>query len=271
MRIHVPNRTAHPLQRVAVLIKTFLRDGYLLQTVRSIQEFLPEAKMVIVDDGYESSFKISWYAQMREQGHVCVWLPFDSGFGAKANEGVQQCDREFVLIASDDFHFTEETRHHVMNMVKLLQTNPHLDLVSGRVNNNPYEATLVEREDGVVIETRGFYAEGNCDGIPYRTCDLTVNFSLIRRTLLDKVEWDGGEVKIGGGEHGAFFLDIKRAGGRVAYLVNANINEFPRGNADWQHQQYNAMRNRARQPGRPCLRKRGIKRWVLQDGSVEVC
>jgi hypothetical protein len=258
----------NPLHRVCVLIKTFLRDGYLLQTVRGVREWLPEAKIVIVDDGLETSFKISWYAQLRQEGHAVDWLPFDSGFGAKSNRGVELCDRQYVLIASDDFQFTQETRIHVSNMVKALQLAPDLDIISGRVNNNPYEAILQDHGD-TVREVAGYHSkDGNAGGVPYCVCDLTVNFSLIRRELLEHVGWEN-DVKIGGGEHGAFFLDVKRKGGKVAYLPNANINEYPRNNTDWQHPDYPKMRNRARTPGRICLARRGVKKWVLQDGSVE--
>jgi hypothetical protein len=266
--IQRPNFGEHPLSKVCVMVKTFLRDGYLLRTVRSIQENLPESKIVIVDDGYETSFKISWYASLRKAGHATEWLPFDSGFGAKANKALEFCDRRYVLIASDDFEFTSDTRKHVSNMVKALELTPNLDIISGRVNNNPYEAILLDKGD-VVEEVAGYSGDGNADGVPFYYCDLTVNFSLIRRELLDKVEWDS-DVKIGGGEHGAFYIDVKRAGGRVAYLPNANINEFPRHNTDWKHSDYDKMRARARTPGRICLSRRGVKRYRLMDGSVEI-
>jgi hypothetical protein len=265
--LHRPQFGAHILCSVSVLVKTFLRDGYLLRTVKSISEFLPESKIVIVDDGYETSHKISWYASLRQAGHDCEWLPFDSGFGAKANAGVEKCDRKYVLIASDDFQFTQETRRHVTRMAQLLHAVPSLDVVSGRVNNNPYEAVLMD-EGEEVKEVPGYWGEAKAEGIEYKLCDLTVNFSLIRREVFENLRWDD-DVKIGGGEHGAFFLDLKRLGGKVAYLPEANINEMPRNNSDWQDPMYSRMRNRARQPGRPCLVRRGVKRWILQDGSVE--
>jgi hypothetical protein len=40
------------------------------------------------------------------------------------------------------------------------------------------------------------------------------------------LHWDG-EVKIGGGEHGALFIDAKRLGYGVAVVPEAIIYEFP--------------------------------------------
>jgi hypothetical protein len=211
---HQKINAPHPLNRVAVMVKTFLRDGYMVRAVEGIKEQMPEAKIVVVDDGYSSKQKITFYANLRNQGHTAECLPFDSGFGAKANEAVKHSDREFVLVGSDDFAFGQNhVRADVTRMVQTLDDVPELDVVSGRVNSNTYEATLTEK-DGVVWERPGYHAEFTCVAGPYKTCDLTVNYSLIRRSLLDRVRWEG-DVKIGGGEHGAFFLDIKRAGGRL--------------------------------------------------------
>src|SRR5579859_2366308 len=141
--------SSSPVSKVCILLKTFLRDGYLVRTVEGIKQQLPEAKMVIVDDGYESRQKITMYAQLREMGHVAVWMPFDSGFGAKANEAVKHCDRKYVLIGSDDFAFGQNhVRADVERMVETLEQTD-LDVVSGRVNGNPYESKLQDNGNEV--------------------------------------------------------------------------------------------------------------------------
>lgn len=254
--------------RVCVLVKTFLRDGYLLKTVEGIQKNMRSAKIVIVDDGKESSFKISWYATLRRQGHLCQWMPFDSGFGAKANEGVKVCDRPYVLIASDDFNFDNPAAAEgVRKLVTVLDNDPTVSVASGRVNGNPYEATL-ELNGDRCVETKGYH-EGihEAGGVGFRDTDLTVNYSLVRREVFRKVKWDS-DVKIGGGEHGAFYIDLKRAGFKVCYVPGVNINEL-RGTTDWQAIDYPTWRARARQPGRICLKRRGVNFYHLMGGGVE--
>lgn len=269
-KTHQKTPTPSPLSKVCIMLKTFLRDGYLVRAVEGIKQTMPEAKIVIVDDGYESRPKISMYAALRELGHVAAWLPFDSGFGAKANEAVKHCDRPYVLIGSDDFAFGQaHVRADVERMVNTLEEVRDLDVVSGRVNGNPYEATLTE-VNGEVYERVGYHSDEHTTAGAFKRCDLTVNYSLIRRSLLDRVKWDG-DVKIGGGEHGMFFLDIQRAGGKVAYLPGVFMNEMPPNVQGWQNTDYPQYRSRAREDkGRICAKRRGIHRYHLMGGTVEV-
>lgn len=258
-----------PLSRVCILIKTFLRDGYLLRSLAGIQRTMPDAKIIIVDDGYESSQKIHLYSELRRRGHCCEWLPFDSGFGAKSNRGVELADRDYVLIGSDDFDFGEPCiRGYVEKMVAVLDALPAVGVASGRVNGRPYEATIDLEEDSA-RERQGYAGQGEVNGIAYRYCDLTVNFSLVRRVVFEKVKWDS-DVKIGGGEHGAFFIDVKRSGWKTVYLPGVNINEL-KGPQQWAHHQYGRYRGRAGAPGRICLKRRGISTYHLMGGQVEHC
>src|SRR5208282_6927935 len=93
------------LQRVSVLIKTFLRDKHLMQTVHDIADTMPEVQMIIVDDGDIAPWKVLLYEDLRARGHEVITLPFDSGFGAKSNAGAAACKRPYLLIGSDDFDF----------------------------------------------------------------------------------------------------------------------------------------------------------------------
>lgn len=253
-----------PLSSVCVLIKTFLRDGFLRYVVQGLQRNLPEMKMVIVDDGFDDHKKIALYGKLREQGHHCVWLPFDSGFGAKANAGVRECDRPYVLIGSDDFDFSEPgVREGIEKMVTVLDRCPDIGVVSGRVDGNPYEFML-DVGDNWAEQKAGYRGIGFAGDVEYKLCDLTVNYSLIRREVFETVRWDD-DVKIGGGEHGAFFIKLKRAGWKVAYAPGANISQV-RGNRAWQRAEYQAMRNRAHSPDRPCYVRIGIEHYITSGG-----
>jgi len=270
VRYSIPEGT---LSRVAVVVKTFLRDPYLLRCIYTLERFCTDAKLVIVDDGNETHQKITLYAELRAKGHVCSWLPFDSGFGAKANEGVELCDRDYVLIASDDFEFSPDARAGIEKLVAVLDADPTMHIASGRVNGHPYESCFEFSDDGRTVRELRAHRETRTlpNGIVYRVCDLTVNYSLIRRSALgpDRLHWDGGDVKIGGGEHGAFFLDAHRLGYGVCVVDGVTIREIPF-NFSQTDPMYPQFRKRALQPGRACLRARGIEKWVLQDGTLEL-
>lgn len=264
---------AGSLSRVAIMIKTFLRDGFLFACLDGLESTFPDCKFVVVDDGYEDRRKISKAGELRAKGHTWTNMPFDSGFGAKANKAIEFCDREYVLIGSDDFAFDAPgVRAGVEAMQKVLDAVPSLALVSGRVDGRPYEFCW-EQGERSLREIPGYHASGEVDGTKYHLCDLTVNYSLIRRKVFEPqhggIRWDGGEVKIGGGEHSAFFIDLQRTYWGVAYVEGANINQL-RPNYQWQHKMYPEMRRRARQMGRPCLKARGIDVYVLGDGTAEV-
>jgi hypothetical protein len=258
------------------VIKTFLRDGCLTRCIDGLERNFPDVKMVIVDDGREAAHKITLSAALRQRGHVWIHLPYDSGFGAKANAAIPHCDRPYVLIGSDDFDFSHPTvRIGIEKLVAVLEHDKSIHIASGRVDDKPYESCL-QIDGSVVREIRGHrevkHIAGGAlmGGITYRTCDLTVNYSLIRRECLGQnaLHWDGGEVKIGGGEHGSFFFDAHNLGYNVCVVDGVNIREM-----GWNFSQvyptYPQLRARAHHPARPCFKVRGITKWVLQDGTVE--
>lgn len=261
------------LSSLCVLIKTFLRDGYLFDCIAGLERNFPDVQMVIMDDGKPSARKDTIYKKLRAAGHVCEYMPYDSGFGEKSNAAIYHYKRPYVLIGSDDFDFNDpNVRYGIEKMLTVIQSDPKIAVASGRVDNTPYEA-LLEVSDGCVREiplTMGDWLQAK--GVDYKLCDLTVNFSIIRTSVLGKapgqVCWDGGDVKIGGGEHGAFFLDLKHEGHKVAFVPGADITSM-RYDPKKEDPAYATMRDRARKPGRVCIRKRGIKRWIMRDGTSE--
>jgi hypothetical protein len=258
-----------PSGRVAVMVKTFLRDGPLFAALDGIQKNLPDCKIVVVDDGIERKEKVTRYAKLREQGHVAIWLPFDTGFSKKANAAIPHCNREFVLIGSDDFDFNNPSvKDDVARMIKVLDHDSRVGMVAGRVNNNPYEWQWDWPGEDWIKEVNRDAGGGNADGVAYKYCDLTVNYGLVRRSVLDRVPWDDTDIKIGGGEHAAWFIDLKRAGWKAAYAEGCNINETKiRMLVD---SRYQAMRGRAKLPGRPLLKVRGINRYTMGSGVTEL-
>jgi hypothetical protein len=251
------------LSKISILIRTFLRDAHLFASVNGILKTMPEAKVIIADDGRASEMKSGFYARLRRAGHAVIEMSFDAGFGAKSNAAIRALDRPYLLIGSDDFDFSPRSvREGIEELVRMLDLMPEISIASGRVNNAPYEGILHDYGDRIV-EERIPKAPLGC------VADLTVNYSLIRREILGfgerQVHWDD-DVKIGGGEHGAFFVDVKRAGHRVIYVNGVNIDEI-RGIPV--SAEYMAFRARARRPERPCFAKRGIREYVLFDGTVE--
>lgn len=258
------------LDRVCILVKTFLRDGYLHQSLKGIQQNLPECKIVIVDDGMESRIKIAKYAELRRQGHSTVWLPFDSGFGAKANVGLSFCDREYVLVGSDDFDFSDPSvRPGILKMLDVMDSVPVLGSAAGRVDNRKYEG-YIERGPDFIREHRLEETDFSVtpEGTEYKLCDLTVNYNLLRRSALgmDKVHWHA-QWKIGG-DHYTFYDDLRKAGWKIAWVPGVNINQLPF-TAHWQSPEYGKYRARAKASLPSFFTLQGITRYIGFDGRVD--
>jgi hypothetical protein len=255
-------------EKIAIGIKTFLRDEQLFNTIRAIQKYYSKAQLIIADCGDATEEKDGIYADLERQGHKTIQLPFDAGFGAMSNAIADALTRPYLLVGSDDFDFYDsKAKLGVERLQHVLENCPNIDIASGRVNNRPYEFLLEDLGDKIVekpINRSLDTMESYYDCPAGYAADLTVNYSLIRNRVFDQVRWDS-DVKIGGGEHGAFFMDCKRAGFKTIYVPNVNINEQQIRNSP----RYNEFRNRARGLERPCFVKRGIREYVLGDGRID--
>jgi hypothetical protein len=254
------------LSNVTVLIRTFLRDGYLNTALNSLEPNYRSAKFLIVDDGWHDKAKFQRYSDLRMYGHDVEVMPFDSGFGAKSNMLLTKLDREFVLIGSDDFNFTPESRRGVEAMLNVMHARPDIGWVGGRVNNKPYEGNFAFSED-VVKETQlDFSTMQQVNGVKYAECDLTVNWGLLRRECLKSIHWCP-EWKIGG-DHFNFFDALKRSGWLAAVVPSASIDALPNV-PSWKLSAYDSMRARAWEALPGFFKNRGIRKYILFDGSYD--
>jgi hypothetical protein len=254
-------------EKIAIGIKTFLRDAKLVKAINGIISNMPGAQIIIADDGEETPQKYNMYSNLVHDGHKVGVYPFDSGFGFKSNKIISMLDRPYLLIGSDDFDFTLEAASGVKAMIEIMEeSHPgELDILSGRLNGRTYEFNLEDRGD-TIIEHK---ADTNFKMMGKRPrvylVDLTVNYSLIRREVFDKVKFDNEEI-IGEGGHGAFFVDCKRAGLKVGFTPLAEINEQHEPEDSARYRQYRA---RANSPSRKTFDRRGIKKYVLGSGQVD--
>lgn len=259
-----------PFDRICVIIKTLMRDPMMFRCVESILKYMPGAKMVIVDDGFETKQKIKRYADLRKMGHVCQWMEFDAGFGAKNNEALKHCDREFALIASDDFIFDSASADGVLKMLKVLDYDDRIGVASGRVDNAPYEGNIVEevRDDGMIhlrlVRPNSPWRRVN--DVHYMFCDMTVNYNLIRREVFPHIKWHE-EFKIGG-DHLLFYQQVKAAGFLTAYVHGVSIHQQGLGKGD-ALPQYSEARGRARLALPDLFRRMNWYKFTGLDGRVD--
>jgi glycosyltransferase involved in cell wall biosynthesis len=246
---------------VSILITTFLRDGYLFECLNRIKNNLPECRVLVVDDGDPSDKKSVLASQMTYE-----LLPFDSGLSAKRNAGVRLCKTKYLLMGCDDFDFsTVEARVGVLKLIEVLDEFSVLDVASGRFNNYAYEGFL-EYKPGEYIRQRWLRERPPIFYGTARGCDITVNYFLMRIDGLRGLPWDD-RMKIGG-EHGEWFLSLKEAGKKVAWVPGVNITALYFGEA-FQDPRYCSYRDRAMNLGHRIFKeKRGIKNFIGFNGEI---
>ena len=209
---------------VTILVTSFLRPGCLAECMASIKLWLPDCKVIVIDDG-------DLPLALPDPGN-CDWslirLPFDSGLSAKRNAGVKAATTKYVLLGCDDFYFFDAARKGIELLIDALglfgpdnlRVRNSVVLASGRVDDNPYEGFLEYKKGEYIKETRADVSssvhEGDCQLV-----DLTVNYFLARTEALKQFPWPE-EMKIGG-EHVCLFLDLKLAGKNVAWVKGVNV------------------------------------------------
>jgi glycosyltransferase involved in cell wall biosynthesis len=256
---------------VTIVVPTFLRDGCLQETLGRIQRHLPDCKVVVVDDGYQTRAKDYLYSMMRTDGHQAVYLPFDTGLSAKRNVGVRLANTRYIVIASDDYAFDAVSRSDFTMWKKAL--TGWFRLVGGRVNDRPYEGFLT-LTDGVMEER--LWKEGDPvhheGGLEIREVDIVCNYFMAYRDFLLQYPWDE-QFKIGG-EHGDFFWRIKKAlhpsaSASVGFVPGVNVNQAERNRLNWDIN-FPLFRGRAMQYHVKFMQKWGIKEYRGMDATSNV-
>lgn len=271
-----------PFDRIDVLVKTFLRDGYLFNTIKGIEQNLPGARMIIVDDGLESKAKITLYSELQARGHVIVWCKFDSGYGHKSNRANEHYDREFVLRASDDWTFDAAAAEGVKKLIAMMDADKHppvpmhirpIGIASGRVNNEPFEALVRESIfEPTVPGLKDMVATLiNTEDIVHKDaefiiCDMTVNYSLVRTEVMKTMVWD--ETYKIGGDHLDLYLHAKKLGFHTAWVRGVNINS-QRGFVPGNNPLYGKYRGRARLALPHTFKRHGWASYTDIDGRVD--
>lgn len=265
--------TGTPFDRVDVMVKTFLRDGMMRKCCKGIEQYLPGARIILLDDGWEEKGKVAYCYDLISRGHKVIKMPFDSGYGAKNNEARKYYEREFVLRIADDFDFSDPAAAEgVLKMIDVMDNVPRVAIASGRVNNNPYEGNVkfMPRHEGLdCIATRADVADFRTTekGTRYTECYYTVNYSLIRSEVMKAFEWDE-KFKIGGDHLDLYMYVHNNELGKVVYVHGANVNTIP----DFpgaMHRDYPRYRGRATLSLPWTFERHGWASWTDFSGRTE--
>ncbi|KAK5885609.1 hypothetical protein CesoFtcFv8_019305 [Champsocephalus esox] len=186
--------------QVTITTKTFLRYPEVNALLRSIRQFYKDMEVIIADDSFVTEKITGDHTQ-----HFI--MPPAQGWFAGRNLAVSQVTTKYFLWVDDDFQFTKGT--NIEEMVKIMETNPELDVLGGKVLGNQFDFSLSYEE--------GDEMEGGClnrtfkrrfQSLPgYPQCSVVsgvVNFFLARTDAARRVRFDPKLKRVA---HSEFFMD----------------------------------------------------------------
>jgi glycerol-3-phosphate cytidylyltransferase len=183
------------LERVSILIKSFLRHDSVRNLIASIRKYYPTMPIVVVDDsGFDVNFDTDPYIKTYN-------LPFDTGVSAGRNFGLTKIQTDYFVLCDDDFEFTEQTNLEIFFKIA---RQSDLDILGGLVyeKNRPlmyYGNFKVNDNTRQVMCVDEHKKHGN-----YNTCELIPQFFIAKTKRIKKHGWDP-ELKTA--EHSAFFYE----------------------------------------------------------------
>lgn len=243
------------MKDVTACVKTFMRDDYLFDCVKSLRTTYPDTPIFVADDGDTSDEKES---KLREMGvSKYLRLPYGVGVCAGRNALADACETQYLLIGDDDFLYTPDT--HLENLRTLMGV---ADIAAGGVLVN---GEVLRYEDDFIIRN-GRYDLGpvkfppfeTFNGVRYGKCDLTLLFFVARTDVVRRVRFDVDLKPCY--EHEDFFMVAKKYNTRVVYCPDTLVLHKPQGYAlsteylshRWDH--------------RPCTRA-FFKKWGFTWGT----
>lgn len=215
--------------RVTLVFVTIGRDKAAIDLVRSVRHLFPNLRILVADQNGPTEEMEQFYTGHRVR---ILWLPWDCGLSFARNRAVELVETDYILLADDDFIFTQETRLH--DAIQILESLPEIGFLGGSVID------VIQNEHGdterrfrkwekhlILLEAASTLISIPIDHLPLQVrevadkkvylCDMTSNWGIFRRQVFDYHQWDEA-IKING-EHEDFFLGMKvHTNWKVAYF-----------------------------------------------------
>jgi len=213
--------------KLAIGIKTFLREESLFKAIDSIEKYISiPYRLYIADDGDISVKKEYLYQQLEKKGHVIIKLPFNSGISVGRNEIVKRFKEDYILIMDDDIAIQDS--EIITNMKNVLDAKDDTGICSGMLHSENGSYLISEKyQKGLQFELdRGILIRHPSARKIYKTkdsmyvyADQVVNFFLAKKEVFDDVMWDN-RIKVEW-EHLDFFLQLKKTKWKVTSCLNS--------------------------------------------------
>lgn len=213
------------MQLPPLVFVTIARPQSAIRLIESIRAYYPSMPVHMIEQVDGPS---ELEAVCRDHDVTRTAVPFDTGLSVCRNLAVDQIESDYVIIADDDFVFTEHTQWDMA--LRFLAAHEEVVFLGGQLDPLPTierqlafsrARNLVIDETGrglLLIPATGFPDSAvTFEGETFHFCDMVPHWGIAKTSVLKQVRWDE-RFRIGG-EHEDFFLRLKQElpGSKVAY------------------------------------------------------
>lgn len=248
------------MNKIAIIITTFLRDSALYKTVQSIVDNYTEGCIVLIaDQGYQADEKIITYDYFKSQIPCEVYyLTFDCGLSYARNFLVNKAKElgyEYCLISSDSIQFTG--KYDFEPITDFLNSDPNFGVVGFDLENAKAAWNFYMHLDNKGIHFKKSEDYIIYNNLSFQKIDICMNIFLAKTNSIIEL-WDT-EFKLG--EHELAFLELQKRNVKVFW--NDSI-KFKKNNAAG-GDEYKEYRNRLGDYLKLLRKKLNINGWIIYD------
>jgi hypothetical protein len=197
------------MNKIAIILTTFLRDNLLLKTVKNLQPYLSENLILLIgDQGYPEN-KGLVYSSSSFIFTEYYGLPFDCGLSYSRNYLINianQLDCDYILMLADSIQFSQP--YNFQPFIDILDSKPYYGLIGFDLENSKctWEFNVEIKNHKLCYSLANYLTIINQETL--KEVDICRNVFLAKTKALLNL-WDN-EMKLS--EHTLAFLELKKRG-----------------------------------------------------------
>lgn len=200
---------------IAAGVTTFLRDDSLFYLIKSFQQYYPEIKLYIVDQGIETDKKNELYSSLLAQGHQIKYISYNCGI-SKARKILKETVKEsFLLYTEDDFEVNKKA--NIYKLLDIITQDKSLGVIGGQCRNpnknnlESYNYFFAKANKTLLYIPASYYLDlgllkwKEINDTKYHYTDIIADYSLWRKEISPSI-FDENICQV---EHSFIYLKLK--------------------------------------------------------------
>lgn len=251
------------MNKIAILITTFLRDNLLYKTIQTIVDNYTENCIILIaDQGYSNSEKDITLDYYRSQIPLEYYrIPFDSGLAYARNFLINKTNEmkiPYIFMDSDSIQFIDS--YDFEPFIKILEFDKKLGLIGFDLMGAkcPWEFLMEITPKGIKMLSSKETVQLN--GHVFKKVDICRNIFLAKTNTMLKLYDE--EMKLC--EHELAFLEYKKRGYKVYWTNSLVFQKINIHNSN----EYETYRKRFGDYQKLLKQKLGINGWVIYSSEA---